>query len=400
MRIAVFGSWRTPSAQRANETTQGSQRKFSHELSKEEFQRACRELGRALAQQGHQVFVASDSPSTIDYHVVEGVINASDESVLKQPPIALVRSCAARSSKDDKDCSAIHEPLAKSKPELFEVLPLLETKNWEDVHDSIAGKADKILVLGGGTSTYRIAVRALAAGRLIVPIGVFGGAGRELIQMFEKIGDRRNFPKYEYRQVLADKKWSDDQLKTSLYALGIQQDPRERHKIFINYRRNDSNTSAGWIYAQLCRLFSTDDVFLDAETITGGDCFENAIVKALDQTAIFISIIGPRWLEAQNEKTYKRRLDEDGDFVRREIEIALQNRENITIIPVCVENATLPEREALPESIRSLLEHQAYIISRNDQIHDFAALVKHVKKLIKSRRGESSRRRKRRASPV
>jgi hypothetical protein len=221
-----------------------------------------------------------------------------------------------------------------------------------------------------------------------VPIGVFGGAAREVIQLLENVGDQRNFPKYEYRRVLAGNAWGAEQLKTSLFALGVQQDPKERHKIFINYRRNDSNTSAGWIYSELCRVFSPDDVFLDAETIAGGDRFENIIITALNHTAIFLSIIGPNWLRAQNEKTYTRRLDEENDFVRREIEIAIQSGDKIKIIPVCVEDAKLPESDALPRSIRSFLEHQAFVISRDDQTHDFRGLVEHVKKLIESRKAE------------
>lgn len=387
-RFAVFGSWRTPSAQRENEKAQGSQREFSHELSQGEFQRACRELGGSLAREKHQIFVASDSERTIDFHIVQGILDAMQGATAKQPPILLVRSRAPRSSTDSRDCSSIHEATVAKNPGLFDLLPTLETKNWEEVHDSIASRADRILVLGGGTSSYRIAVRALAAGRPIVPVGVFGGAGREIIQMLEKVGDQRNFPKYEYRCVLAGREWGPDQLRTSLYALGVQQDPKERHKIFINYRRNDSNTIAGWIHAQLCQVFSDDDVFLDTETITGGDRFEETITRALEQTAIFLSIIGPNWLKSQNEKTYKRRLDEENDFVRREIEIALQHREKITIIPVCVENAVLPERDALPESIRRLVEHQVFSISRDNQRRDFEALVSHVKTLIESRRQE------------
>ena len=296
-RFAVFGSWRNPADQRGNEGVQKSNHQFSHELSQEEFQRACRELGGELAEQGHQIFVASDSPSTIDFHIVQGVIGVVRKESITQPPILLVRSHARRSSKDANDCSAIHESAARSHPKLFKILSTPEdevwkvvrdTKDWEVVHDTIAKEADKILVLGGGASTYRIAVRALADGRPIVPIGVFGGAAREVIQMLEKVGDQRNFPKYEYRRVLAHKAWGKEQLQTSLYALGVRQDPNERHKIFINYRRNDSNPIASRIFGDLCRSFSREDVFLDAETIGGGDAFEDRIMTALKQTAVFL----------------------------------------------------------------------------------------------------------------
>jgi len=232
-RIAVFGSWRMPADQRANEQAQGATQKFSHELSQAEFQRACRELGHALARQNHQIFVASDSPSTIDYHIVQGALEALKEAALERPPILVVRSQARRSSKDDRDCSAIFAPELVAYPGMFELLPPLAARDWKDVHDDIAARADKVMVLGGGASAYRIAVKALGEGRPIVPVGVFGGAGRGVLQMLEKIADQRNFPKYEYRRVLAGGQWGLEQLNTSLYSLGVKQDPKDRHKIFI-----------------------------------------------------------------------------------------------------------------------------------------------------------------------
>src|SRR5262249_4322158 len=161
------------------------------------------------------------------FHVVDGILGQPAEGAVAQPPILLVRSRAPRTSKDDSDCSAIHSAAAAARPTLFESLPLLETNDWGRVHDDIVMRADRILILGGRPSSYRVAVRALAGGRPIVPIGAFGGAGREVIKMLENVGDQQNFPKYEYRRVLADRAWGEEQLRTSLFALGVEQDPKE-----------------------------------------------------------------------------------------------------------------------------------------------------------------------------
>jgi hypothetical protein len=66
-------------------------------------------------------------------------------------------------------------------------------------------------------------------------------------------------------------------------------------------------------------------------------------------------VIGPGWLKSFDQWG-RRRLDLEGDWVRREIVLALT--ENKTVIPVLVRGATLPPAEALPEIVRSLLGRQ------------------------------------------
>jgi hypothetical protein len=219
-RIAVFGSWREPEEQGRFDTVTGSAREWSRDLSRPAFEQACRGLGRAIASAGHQLFIASDSPSTIDYHIVAGVIEDEANYDGTQRPLIVVRNGARRSSKGEENCSRIHEVAIREHPHLFQdPLSLTDKTDWEEVHDYIASGADKVVVVGGGASSYRIAVRALANGKFVVPIGTFGGAGRELIQMLENVRDQRNFPRYEYRTTLAARDWGMNQLETCLYAV-------------------------------------------------------------------------------------------------------------------------------------------------------------------------------------
>jgi hypothetical protein len=381
LTIAVFGSWREPQDQRRNEGVQGSRQEYFHALSRETFQQACRDLGRELASACSRVLVASDSPSTIDFHIVQGIVEVAATLEAKSPPLVVIRSAARLSSKGGQDCATIHEKAIHSNPHLFEApVALTDMANWEDVHDYMVEHADRILILGGGASSHRIAVRALASGKLVVPIGTFGGAGLELNRMLENVRDERNFPKYEYRRVLAGATWGSAQLDTSLYALGVKGDPEQRRKIFINYRRSDTNIAAGWLYSKLCSVFSKGDVFLDTASIDVGDHFDAVIVSTLRKTALFLTIIGPRWLTTTDDQTGQRRLDAPRDFVRREIEIALQ--EGIRIIPVCVEGAQVPKVSALPPSIAELPEHNAHFISNDNLEDEFNALVAHIKKVM------------------
>ena len=249
------------------------------------------------------------------------------------------------------------------------------------MHDYYSDKADRILIIGGSASTHRVANRALGIGKLLVPIGTFGGAGEEIIRMLEHVRDASAIPRYEYRQILSGSTWSESQLNASLYALGVLKDPQNRRKVFINYRRADTNPSAYLIRAHLTQELNKDDVFIDHESIEAGSHFENIIRIELSKTKVFLCVIGPSWLKVRNEESGQRRLDEEKDFVRREIEIAL--RDGIHVIPVCVEGARMPLHSSLPPTIAPLADLNAFFITQDDIEYNIAKLIETVCMLIK-----------------
>lgn len=386
-RIAVFGSWRDSGKQQIILEQRNLEKIWSNDNTEEAFQKACRDIGRELAISGDQIIVASDSSSTVDFHIVQGIIEVSEKvSSTSRPPIQIVRSSARRSSREDGDCSNIYQDAIEQYPALFgEPIFFDEGQNniavsWEQVHDFVATIADKILVLGGGASSHRIAVRALADGKPVTPIGVFGGAGRELVEMLENVRDEAKFPKYKYRKILNGNEWGEEQINTVLYSLHIKKDPDARRKIFINYRRSDSSMAAGRIHERLCDVFDNEDVFLDTHSIKITKKFEEVIKKELDKTLILLVLIGPTWLSIQNEKNGKRRLDEEEDFVRREIEIALHD--GIKIIPILLEGAQMPNKTAMPKSIEEVAEWQAYSISTHQFRDDLKKLIVDIKKFL------------------
>lgn len=387
LRIAVFGSWRGSKAQERIKEVRNLDQIWTSKNNRECFDLACKELGREIARSGHTLLVASDSPSTVDYHVVQGVIEAAASLNATDPPIHVIRSRAPRSSQGEADCSEIMSAAIEEYPNLFDKPEFFNgtfkdtdrsTTKWEQVHDYVTDSADKVLVIGGGAATHRTANRALGQGKLVVPIGTFGGAGEEIIRMLENVRDVAAVPRYDYRQVLGEESWGDSQLNTSLYALGVRKDPNLRRKVFINYRRADSNPLAFLIRSSLLRHdFPEEDVFLDHESIKAGTRFEDVILAELNKTKVFLCVIGPSWLKLRDEVTGQRRLDADEDFVRREIEVAL--RDGITIIPVFVEGAVVPMKTALPKPISRLTDLNAIFISSNDIEHDIKKLVEIVR---------------------
>lgn len=144
--------------------------------------------------------------------------------------------------------------------------------------------------------------------------------------------------------------------------------------IFINYRREDSRADAGRLFDWLSGHFGKDRVFMDiAGSIEPGMDFDEVIEKAVTSCEALIVVIGKQWLTTTNSAG-RRRLDNPDDYVRLEIAKALQR--NIRVIPVLVQEATMPSSEELPEDLARLAKLQALEISDSRWDYDTEQLVK------------------------
>src|SRR4029453_3502348 len=121
-------------------------------------------------------------------------------------------------------------------------------------------------------------------------------------------------------------------------------------RVYINYRRQDARGSAGRIYDRLADSFGSDQVFMDVDNIPPGVDFSKFITQAVSKCRVLLAIIGPRWLDAKENR--RRRLDDPGDLVRMEIAAALER--DILVIPILVEDAAMPRRHELPGNLAGL----------------------------------------------
>ena len=121
-------------------------------------------------------------------------------------------------------------------------------------------------------------------------------------------------------------------------------------KIALSYRRADSSAIAGRIQEHLANHFGTDDVFMDIDAIPFGEDFRDYIDEALQHTVAMVLVIGPKWLGTKRRGAY--RIQDVTDPVRIEVETAI--RLGIRIVPVLVEEATMPQPSDLPESLAKL----------------------------------------------
>jgi hypothetical protein len=130
--------------------------------------------------------------------------------------------------------------------------------------------------------------------------------------------------------------------------------------LFINYRRTiNGNLSSAAHYAKLLhsklkRRFGEQAVFLDEQSIPEGSVYPNEIEQRLRSATVVLVLIGDDWLEAKGAHN-RRRIDEDNDWVRTEIEIAFQSKGPQQIVVILEKvSQTMPAKDAFPKSIANL----------------------------------------------
>jgi formylglycine-generating enzyme required for sulfatase activity len=142
-------------------------------------------------------------------------------------------------------------------------------------------------------------------------------------------------------------------------------------KIFLSYRREDSAGVSGRIYDRLCSHFGHDAVFMDVDSIPFGEDFRKHIDSAVSQCDLVLVVIGPKWV---GEADAHRRIDDRRDFVRIEIESAL-NRE-IPVIPILIDRTRMPIEGDLPPSLAELTFRNAIEVDQGRDFHP------HVDRLV------------------
>jgi TIR domain len=151
--------------------------------------------------------------------------------------------------------------------------------------------------------------------------------------------------------------------------------------IFVSYRRSDSADIAGRIYDRLVGRFGRNPVFKDVDSIPLGLDFKEYLDHKVAECNVLLAIIGDRWLDA-SDSTGNRRLDDPEDFVRIEIQSAL-NR-NILVIPLLVRNANMPREQDLPISLRKLVYRNGIPIRADPDFHrDMDRLISALEKFIR-----------------
>ena len=156
--------------------------------------------------------------------------------------------------------------------------------------------------------------------------------------------------------------------------------------IFISYRRSDSMAYTGRIYDRVVAAFGEKNIFKDVEDIPAGMDFREVLDKALTASDVVLVIIGQQWLYVSDDRG-KRRLSDPNDFVRLEVETALQ-RSDVLVIPVLINNAAMPAADQLPGGLKELAFRNSVVI-RDDP--DFNRDISKLIQAIQSRSKKPNR---------
>ncbi len=153
-------------------------------------------------------------------------------------------------------------------------------------------------------------------------------------------------------------------------------------RIFISYRRQDSEAYVDRLYERLVQHFPPADVFMDVDNIRPGADFMQVLKEAVAACDALMAVIGPGWLAAADETG--RRLDRHDDLVR--IEIASALKQNKLVIPVLVGCARMPAAADLPGDLAALARRNAIEISRGHFDDDVQRLIAALKEAAPANR--------------
>ena len=153
-------------------------------------------------------------------------------------------------------------------------------------------------------------------------------------------------------------------------------------KIFINYRREDSSAAAGRLHDALGDAFGFDNLFIDVDNMPVGVDFVDHLQTQVSGCDIFLSIIGPDWVDAKDD-IGNRRLENPNDYVAAEIAAALKR--NIPVVPVLVDGARLPSADQLPELLKPLARRHAVEVRTPQFRRDANALIQEIRQAIESK---------------
>jgi hypothetical protein len=142
-------------------------------------------------------------------------------------------------------------------------------------------------------------------------------------------------------------------------------------KVFISYRRTDVGGYAHALYLLLEQEFGRQNVFMDVTGgISAGSDFKSAIENRVRTSDAFLAVIGPDWMDND-------RLADPHDFVRFEIETALEERKRI--VPILIGATAVPKKLRLPLSLQALPGKEAVRLTHDRFADDSRILIAKIR---------------------
>jgi len=122
-------------------------------------------------------------------------------------------------------------------------------------------------------------------------------------------------------------------------------------KIFVSYRREDTQHVVARLCGRLDEAFGPRNVFYDERSVGTGTDFLGAVGGAIYTSDAILVVIGPNWASARDARG-RLRLDDSDDPVGWEVGLALASGR--ILIPLLVDGASMPTKGDLPRRLRDL----------------------------------------------
>jgi hypothetical protein len=149
-----------------------------------------------------------------------------------------------------------------------------------------------------------------------------------------------------------------------------------RRQIFISYRRDDEPGMATALYFQLEQKFTGERIFMDVEgDIRPGKDFVRIINQQVAECDVMLVMVGRGWLSAASDEG-ERRLDNPEDFIRLEIESAIQLDK--LVIPVLINKTDMPRASELPATLKPFARFQAVRLTQERVRADMSGIANHI----------------------
>ena len=159
-------------------------------------------------------------------------------------------------------------------------------------------------------------------------------------------------------------------------------------RVFISYRRSDTGAYADAV-AQRLAAVQFESVFQDREDIALADNYADRIRQGLAESDVVLVLIGPSWLTVRTHAG-GRRLDDENDWVRREVALALELHK--PVVPVLFDGARVPDVQSLPVNLVALATTQGYDVNGNYLERDLDDLARRLERdLVAARASRDDR---------
>ena len=132
-------------------------------------------------------------------------------------------------------------------------------------------------------------------------------------------------------------------------------------KLFISYRREDSQSTVSALCNRLEQAFGEESVFMDERAIALGADFIGTVGGAIYTSDAILVVIGPNWTSMRDARG-KSRLEDKEDPVRLEVGLALASRRYV--VPVFVDGASMPSKREIPKDLHHMTTLNGFRLER------------------------------------